>query len=469
MFAPEAAGRAMGTDLDHDAIRGTRDRTATRDLVAALRTADEAERARIGRTLLELADPAAESPLAGIVEDRSLSDDLRWGACDLLGDGWAPDPERTRRWFAEGDEVLRAGALGHMGRAEEDLLGPILAEPGHPLHRYAVIATSFGFDAARYVAPRLRALRHPDPAVRLAAARALFFDEPAAAEPELVCLAADPDEEVALAALDDLRYYPTRAVIRAVAAARDGDPRPAVREAAEETLADLAHEVAIVAATQGGRDAVLDWLAPVRDLLRLADRDLAPVARSAMPPPRDPPPPDPDADPRDPDPAVRERAAHRLAAEGDHEGLLLLLGDRSAWVRKVAAWVAARLPPDPRVARRLRELLERPENTGAHGSELVRSWVAHAGPAPGELLALVRDDDRESVRTAAIRELARIAPERVAELWWVLAEPVAVTWAPQLAVLHEAAELGLHPPEERVRPLRSVDHVHLVAALGALG
>ncbi|MCB9686448.1 MAG: hypothetical protein H6738_08905 [Alphaproteobacteria bacterium] len=460
------------TVIDHDAIRAARDRSATGALVRGLIDADPDERARIVRTLLELGDPAAEAPLVALVEDRALSDEVRFAACDLLGDGWCPDPARTRRWWSEGDETQRAGALEHMGRGEADLLLPILGDPSHPLHRHAVSATTFGFDAAQYVAARVAALDHPDPLTRATAARAVFFDEPAAAEPGLIRAVSAPEEEVALSALDTLRYYPTVAVIRAVAAARDGDPRPTVRDAALETLADLAHEIAIVASTAapGGRDAVLAWLAPVREALPLDDEDLAPIDRGPMPPRPPRPTPDPTAGADDPDPAVRERAAVRLVAEGDHDGVLRLLSDPSAWVRKMTAYHARELAPDERVARRLRELLADPENTGTQGSELVESWVVHAAPADRAptLHALATTDDRESVRTAAIRGLEQLGPEHVVTLWSILEEPVGVTWAPQLAVLDVALRHGLRPPERPLAALTTVDHLQVVAATGAL-
>lgn len=202
---------------DLTGIGERQDRSATFALIDALADPGIAEplRERITATLGRLADPRAVEPLTGIGLDRTRPVDVRRAALAVLEDtAMCPEGEALRRWWHIGDETVRACVLRQAERGEADLLAPIVGDRNHPLHRHALTGIAFGFEEPHWQEAKIRGLEHPDPAIRTTAAEVLRWDEPVAATPALHRAAIDHDTEVAVTAVDTLRYYRTRATLR---------------------------------------------------------------------------------------------------------------------------------------------------------------------------------------------------------------------------------------------------------------
>lgn len=490
--------------IPHEAIRRSGDRAWTLRLVAALPAATDEARHEIARTLAWLEDPRAVGPLSAWLVDRSAPTALRECASDLLtGEYDPPVGDQLRAWWASDDPVLRRHALGCMGPNEADVVLSVAADPAHPLQVDALRAMISGFEEPHHHAILIDALAHPDAAVRSTAADVLVMEEPAAAELPLLSCATDADPDVACAAIETLAYYPTRRVVRALAAIRDdADRDPDLRDAADAALREIAGSAASRA--RGPDDprhlALLAWVAPIRDPLGLTDADLAvlprePVARPPVVANADPHAlgralDDPDfplgalrsllerlvaaADRahaslgsrllRHADPVVRSYGVAHAAAIGDTDDVVAALDDPSRQVRAAAGYHLRSLPVDPKVAPLLWSLMSR--ETGFRASEALESWLVHAAPdeVPGRLVALVHTDRRSRVGHVAVRELARRgAVAAIRTLLPLLNEPPRGTWALHLALLHAAATLGLP-----IGPhgLDEVDHLDVACALG---
>lgn len=167
------------------------------------------------------------------------------------------------------------------------------------------------------------------------------------------------------------------------------------------------------------------------------------------------------------DPLVRERATVPLQEWVDADGLLALAGDPDFGVRKSAFYRLGLLPANCHIAAIAWEHLHRPHVFGVHARETLGTFVAHADPAGAvpRLLAIATDRNwPENLRVAAVHDLARFgAANGVGELLDLLAEPPAVTWALQIAVLDAVADLSLPAPD--VGQLTGVDNLHVQAAV----
>ena len=165
-----------------------------------------------------------------------------------------------------------AHALLVMGRSEADILANVAADDRHPLQAWALAGMLFEFDEAEFQPVKIRALDHPDPDVREAAADVLMWDEPVAAEGPLLAAASDSSAAVATAAVDTLRYYRSRRVLRALAALSDTADEQ-VRSKARESFEDIrGHFESLVFSGNSAEQAVLrQWLQPVEDLLRWSE------------------------------------------------------------------------------------------------------------------------------------------------------------------------------------------------------
>lgn len=463
----------VSMDLDYDRITKIEDRSFTFALL------DHLDDPRAADALLTLDDPRAREPLLRIVEDRGRTASEREAAASVLAgslDGVRRDD--ALRWWASGDELLRRRALFAMGVEDSDIVAPIASSRRHRFHRVAIATMAFGFEAPRFQALKIAALNHPDPAVRVAAAEVLLWDEPLAAEDALLRHADDPDPAVACAVIRTLEYYPTRRVQNRL-----------------ETLPGR-HEIA---------DALRNTLESLRIVMSPMQREEPGDA-----PPATPTPPAPkirlpieailaehndpegpwakrkarlreidwtafDADERTrlmthftthPDPGLREGAWRPLSAWDDAFGLLPLLHDPVPGVVKSTAYGLGLTSPDPRVAAALRAHLDDPSVASTHAEETVTAWVAHAGRAAIlDLLGFVRDE-RESFRRSAVRALVKLdARDAVATLLPLLEAPPLVTWAVHVALLEACRKLGL--PPLGLDALRAVDNPLLADAVAA--
>ena len=274
-------------------------------------------------------------------------------------------------------EGIRSGRLdlfeldSEIGAWESERLADLCeqmlrAETGRPSRALLQLIASLG--ARGVLPPLVRALSHPDPRVRAAAAGALLPHE--AARSELTARAEDPDARVracAAAAADDGEAH-LAAMLRAPSAedrlaaleragvalaaevaACAGDPDPAIRAAALARLAGLpdAADPALVAAALAAPEAEVREAA-----LRVAAAwpETAPLERLAQAL-------------RDPSFAVRSAAADALAARGEAgaAAALPLAGDPSE-PAAVAALTAVARSAHPRwrepIAAELRRRVE---------------------------------------------------------------------------------------------------------------
>ncbi|MEO5727965.1 MAG: HEAT repeat domain-containing protein [Byssovorax sp.] len=496
--------------IPHLILRDREDRSWTfrlLDRLAAPELAD-AEREAIAGSLSCLEDPRATAPLLALLEDRGRPEGVREAAAGVLrGAGNSPPGPTLRAWWGQDDAVLQRHALLSMGRAEADLVASVLAEPAHPRHLQAILTAELGFDEPRFQAPRLSALEHRDPRVRRAAAGALVWDEPCAAEEPLLRCAADVDAGVAMAAVQTLEHYPTRRVMAGLSALVL-DPRPAVAAEAVEALENLRHHalMALIHAGSAERAALCAWMDPVWSILEFTSEDLVPPPAPSPPLPSAPDGrlpaadlialfSDPDglwADRKalvftlDPaafsarerailtpflvshgDPWVRERAAHWLAAWGDHATLQQLARDDTAFeVRKSAMFALGLTPVVPAVAALAWDHLHAPGTSSTHAYETLRTYVAHAprDEAIPRLLDLAQTDARETVRAHAVRELCTLeARSAIARLLPLLEAPPAITWEVHLALLDAVSRLDL--PLPMLDSLREADNLDVQRAL----
>jgi HEAT repeat protein len=500
--------------IPHLILRDREDRSWTfrlLDRLAAPELAD-AEREACAGSLACLEDPRATAPLLALIEDRGRPEGVREAAATVLRGAGNPPPGATLRGFWQhGDAVLQRHALLSMGRAEADVIDPVLADPAHPLHLQAILTAEIGFEEPRFLALRVAALDHPDPRVRRAAADALVWNEPCAAEEPLLRLAADPDGGAAIAAIKALERYPSRRVMEGLAR-RVNDPRAFVAAEAVDALEALRRRalVALIEAPSTERAALCAWMDPVWSILEFTSEDLVPPpraeaqpprARSSAPEARRPAAEiialfsDPDglwaekkaaAYALDPlafsaedrarltpfltghgDPWVRERGAHWLAAWDDHATLLeLARRDEAFSVRRSAVHGLGLVPFTPAIAAFAWERLQVPETTSVHARETLRAYVAHAtiDEATPRLLALARTDARETVRKHAVDELCALEQTAtLARLLPLLEEPPAVTWAVHVALLDAAVRLDL--PLPALEALRLVDNLDVQRAL----
>lgn len=450
--------------------------------------------------LTDRSRPAATRETAGEILRGMQYLDVEW-----------PD-DTLRGWWESGDAVLRRHALLSMDAAAcPDIVRAVASTPGHPLRTTALGQMAFFFDGPADLRLKVAALGDPDPAVRGTSARILFWDEPVMAEEQLIVSAGDRVEEVAAEAAATLQYYPTTRVIRYLHGLL-GRPADRIRDAARGSLDDIRHECLLGVRDHDPQVAahVRRWLDPVWGLLAFTPQELSPPAREPyIPPPTQKPRPptlcemlrlltDPDTSPKvleenlwaagwdqypaadrrrlrpvllnHDDPLVRERATVPLQEWADADGLLALAGDPNFGVRKSAYYRLGLLPAERRIAAVAWEHLHRADVFGVHARETLGTFVAHAEPADAipRLAAIAADRDRpENLRVAAVHDLARFgAANEVGRLLDLLAEPPAVTWALQIAVLDAAADRGVAVES---RPLSIVDHLAVQAAVARVG
>jgi HEAT repeat protein len=451
-------------DLDH--IEATEDRSFTSALVARLGEPG------VSRALLALDDPRAREPLLRLLEDHTAAPAAREAAGEiLLESGEGVHRHEALRWWATGDELLREQALFAMEAEDASIVVPVAEHPGHPLHRHAIEAMKYGFEAPRFQAVKIAALDHSDPKVREAAAEVLLWDEPVAAEEALLRCAGDADPAVACAAMDTLRYYPTRRCVARLEGLRTS-PYESVREAVDVALEDL-RETMRPPEPPNPVEARPSARPTAPRIVYRADALLAELS-------------DPDGPWKErkarfsrveweaftaaertrltsfllahADPWVRSEASVGLAAWQDHGALLALLHDRCFGVMKHAAYALGLTTPNPDAAAALRAHLDAPRVTSTHARETLQAWVTHAGSAAvPDLVALARHDERETVQVAAIYALTHLgARDELESLFPLLAAPPRVTWSVHTTLIDACTELGLAPPG--LDTLRAVDN-----------
>ena len=236
---------------DHERVRETLDRSATKPLVAALLSdgPDSREREDIERTLRALDDVRCVVALQAAGENPNVGAIVRSSALSVVTSLRGARALPIREWWATNDPVLRFAAATVLGSREfGDLVAPVLDDPNHPLLARVLASIDIGFEEPIWQGRRIDALSNDRPNVRAAAAASLLWDEPVAAEPALINAASDIDVDVAVEAVATLMYYPTVAVIEAltvVQASPNGSLRKAASISLERVVSDVCDAVAV--------------------------------------------------------------------------------------------------------------------------------------------------------------------------------------------------------------------------------
>lgn len=501
--------------IPYEQITETADRRWTCRLLDRLNAADlpEDELDDLVGALQAVSDPRSFGPLEAMLCDAFRPERIRKAASSALRGmhfvALDPPPRTLRRWWHEGDFLLRRHALLCMdGLRCPDVVLAVASDPTHPLQALALLGMEFWFDRPEHEAVKIAALGHPDPTVRRHAAYVLLWDEPIAAEGPLVGATADPVPEVAVEAVNTLKYYPSRRTIRCLhrlLSQADGK----VRDAADQSFAEVRGRFLDGLRSRDRRVAerVRAWLRPVWGMLTFTDEELRPDkerSRSAFRERTRAVTPlaevldllrDPDASPRvlqqklggndwrsygpeergrlrpvllsHPDAMVRDSAAGCLAAWRDVGGLVTLAEDPSFGVRKAAMYHLGTLPPAAGVAELAWDHLQRTDSLGVHATETLNTFARQATSevAAMRLAAVAADSGRlECLRVAAVEGLARLgAAGEISQLAGLLQEPPAVTWALHLALLAAITKLSLRRPG--INHLRGVDNLDVLEAV----
>jgi len=466
--------------------------------------------------LQAMSDPRSVSPLEATLTDLGRPARIREAAGSILGgmQYLTPDvpAEKLRRWWAEGDTILRRHALSCMDRVDcPDIVLRVAADTSHEFHAEAIGRMLFFFDRPEDQKIKLAALSHPDAGVREAVATVLLWDEPVAAEVPLLTATRDPVPEVAAEAANTLEYYPSLRVIHCLHELL-GHADKKVREEARDSYQAICCELLYHLRDQDPHVSgqVRRWLRPAWDLLAFTAEELQPgedegtATRPEKPDERMPVADllamlaDPGTSPRllndrlwsdcwraygeydrrrlrpvflmHPDPLVRERAAWIFAAWEDAGGLLTLIRDPDLGVRKVTMYNLGQLPPMAGMASLAWDYLHQPGVLGCHATETLDTFVKHTDrPDAVRRLGWIASDHgrREELRVAAVHHLARLgATDEVGQLAGLLLEPPEVTWALHLALLEAITDLGLPRPD--LGHLREVDNLHVQAAVARI-
>ncbi|MBL1074674.1 HEAT repeat domain-containing protein [Nocardia sp. 2] len=482
-------------------------RAQTFSLLARAGAADtpDAARAEAFETLAALEDYRSTAPLTAMVLDTRLPEAVRTSASETVSgfdDTTTGDIRRT--WWASGDPIVMRHALRLMTRAEADIVTFVAQDDAHPLQADALSGMVFGFDEPDFAPILVRALRHPDPGIARAAADALLWDEPVAAESALLEAAVNRETDVAAAAIETLRYYRSRRALRVLADLRSSD-NARISALAANSFDDIREDFEAALQTNPPDMAVplREWMRPVADLIESTPH--RPPAGHPAPHPEPVAPTtltstrpltelldDPDAggprllgllrenpwsadEPTDrtrwsarlaehPDPTIRAEACSILAGWAESAVLLNLMTDPSATVRKSAVWSLGQVPGDPAIADHAWAYLSTAAGTTA--SEAVRTYATHApaGRAVDHLQELAWSDPRECVRYQAIRSLATLgADDALRTLAPMLQEPPRIHWGVHIALLDNLHELGIHTPAPD--HLSQADNLDLMTAL----
>jgi HEAT repeat protein len=475
-------------------------------------TADEVVDS-ICNTLGQITDWRTMDPLLEMVRDSD-----RIGRSSIISAlsnaGWV-DADKAHEWFGTADPVLRDLSVGHLGWQDSEALLAILQEPSHPSSKSAVDAIAFGFEQPNWQQRKCNALAHEDPAVRLAAASSILWDEPIMAESFLLRGLDDSDTAVACECADVLQYYPSRRVLleltQRIHVASD-ELRGQMNKTVENVL--FTFEQCLDDCNGEERRRFLDWAAPVRQLLRVIPEVPVDLGREAAfdslqsRANRTSWTNDLAATVADPDGCwtpildalrrldlsslssservsvlrllsthedaeVRAISAGLISESGDEGLMIALIHDSVLSVGRSAVYCSHDLPASREIAALAIASVTSGQASGRAAHEAIRTWANHVGrlhleQLSVELLKLV-NDDRESVRCEAIEQLA-IRDDKVGlqACLRLLDEPPLITWSVHGTLLEAAHRLGLSVSPDTIASLRAAaDHAWLQAILAS--
>src|SRR5262245_22565605 len=270
--------------IPYDQITETADRRWTFRLLDRLVAHDlsEGELDDLVGALQAVSDPRSFGPLEAVLCNTERPALIRNAAGSVLRGlhHVALDfpADKLRRWWLEGDTVLRRISLLFMdGIRCPDIVVKVAADPMHPLQTDALDRMDFWFDLPRHEAIKIAGLSHPDPKVRAAAAYVLLWDEPVAAEGPLIEATRDRVPEGAAEAANTLAYYPSlRVVSRLHELLHHASGK--VREEAEESFHSIRYELLnrLCGKDWMVAEHVRRWLRPVWDILAFTEEELTP-------------------------------------------------------------------------------------------------------------------------------------------------------------------------------------------------
>ncbi len=466
--------------IPYEEIRKNEDRSWTFRLLDTIRNSrpgDELD--EVCNTLGGLDDPRSIEPLIQMLEDVSLPMHLRQAVSLVLRHNCIGRCESDRRsWWNSGDRLLKLHALLEARTSEADILIPVASNPEHELHYEAICGMEYGFEEPEHLRLLIRALGHPDAAVRQAAANNLTWEEPIEAEDGLIKAISDSEHDVADAALTTLSYFRSQKVFRSLSELRHISAeslRGEIGATFENQKEDF--EMAYQRLEGQSKDFFLTWLKPIEDLLVFKDyvkEDEKVDAEEATPkhPPRrkekavlqtakeviaffD-----------DPDGCWSEKHCWRIECDwnqfsnsdrqilaeyfrthSDHhikefgckplglwdrgDVLESFLKDACGGVKRTAAYCLKSVTPDAAIASSLWKLYQDVNSTGNLAKDSLRSFVVHA-PREGleDLLTeIVRRERRQPRKQAAVDELIKLeAHAHMRSLLHLLGEPPLLNW-----------------------------------------
>lgn len=166
---------------------------------------------------------------------------------------------------------------------------------------------------------------------------------------------------------------------------------------------------------------------------------------------------------------MREGACSALGQLKASDSIFDLLHDEVFAVRKAAAYYIREVPKQNHIAEQLWDMLISAQVAGVNATETLESYVVHSSDADinERLCELARSDQRESVRSASIRQLEkRKARQHLQSLIPILFEEPLVTWAAHDHLLGACVNLQIAVPH--VERLIEIDDLHLQSSLAQL-
>lgn len=490
--------------IPFEQIRETEDRSWSFRLLEIIESGQLDELDEILDTISDLDDYRLEKRLTELMLNSQQPLAVREAASDALSLIPTTESDEARRmWWYSGDPVLERHAIQNALRVDADIIEDVASDPLHPYHLDAIVVLGYsglGWEEPKYQALKIKALSHPNPDVREAAANGLVWDEPVAAETELLKVC--QEESIGDTALSTLVRYKSRALLLALHELQTSGPvklRDCYRKTFDQIAEEFERAIDLPSFhSEAARTYLTGWIKPVMDLLPKERDDGTSdyFSNDPKPAPLNMNAAEIIADlSRDDDlwakkkskywrgvtlfpasvaeqnelaeffcssanPEVRIIGCQFLAKWGMGHRLLTLLSDRNLGVRKCAAYHFEEVSPNEQFAEHLWTLVSNQNVQGCHLWESLKSYVVQA-PASDDpivrLTDLARNDERESARVWAISELERIKEkDAIVSLLPLLSQPPLCTWGVHISLLDACVKLAIDVP--RVAALSEIDN-----------
>jgi len=258
----------------YEDIQDNADCSWTPKLVAAIASGEcsDEDLESINETLEHLNDWRAIAPLMELLLDTQAPEKVRIAASDaLIGLPNSESAQERRQWWESGDPVLMRHTVCRAEGTEQDIFVSIASDPEHPLFNDALRALQY-YEYAEYMDMLIKALGHPDEAVRKTAAHGLIWDESWWAEEGLLKAAAEDTEDVAVEAMNTLAYYRSTRVLSGLAELINNG-RDELKKPYKSTFEWVRDEIAdrLERAEADERPFLLEYFKPVMHLLELEE------------------------------------------------------------------------------------------------------------------------------------------------------------------------------------------------------